>query len=730
MSSNYFKRLPVLFLWLAFTLQLSYLNELRQTFPDRLGVIPFCGVDSLAHLDRAHGLLNGSIPGPEVFYFIPLYPLYLATFQQFFDGSLFMPLYIQSLFQMMGLAALYKLGRQLYSPLTGLLAMIGLASYSYYLLYLPCFDQTMLTTPALTIGLTLLLSEQTRPRRLNLLIAGISFAVAILSRPTVLMALPLVLLWIGWLKVLETNTYDTHSGMWEKNIPRRRTQTILLSATLFLLPIICAIAPLTWHNYQVSGRFVLISDNFGINLFTGNNPDAYGLDSLAHVQSQPAVLRFEETIALIKQGQTSYEREVISYWQTDPQDALELTLLKTWYWFGETEEPLIEPFFPSTVGQSAILRMLPLGWQAVIVIALLGITLIPTCNRPALWFVWAVYAVFSLFTILFFIQLRFRVPLIPFVMLSSGALLSMAPTWLAQRHWKFGFSLAVMLILVPLIPGLVPFIVLFVGLGVVFSPANRVINVSLASWLDKISTPTQPPPARGRSSRPPLEAHRKDEQTSPLAGGNEGGRISIKQTSTNWNSFQATPRYTLMIALLLYLSLIMLITLTRREHQDVGQAIDHYLGPPLIGQGILGQTFRMDCDNLSQIEATLGTFNDYPDQPIIFTLTDSPTNPDPIHAETFLGQSVTDYQRRVFQFPPIPDSAGREFFFYLTSPTATAATTITARGYGDTPIDQYPDGQALAGPLGQLQPIQADVAFVATCEQSWWEQVWAVFGDE
>ncbi|MDM8528388.1 glycosyltransferase family 39 protein [Anaerolineales bacterium HSG24] len=663
------QRIPLGILWLAFALQLSYLNELRHAFPNRLGVVPFCGVDSLAHLDRAHGLLNGSIPGPEVFYFIPLYPLYLAIFQQLFDNPLFMPIYTQILFQMMGLAALYKLGQQLYSPLTGILAMFSLATYSYYLLYVPCFDQTMLTMPALTIGLTLLLTEQHRPNRLSLFIAGISFAVAILSRPTVLMTLPLVLLWILWLKLAPfqlTISGITSLGSSRKiNLPSPPFSSLFLSSLLFLLPITCAIAPLTWHNYQVSGRFVLISDNFGVNLFTGNNPDAYGLDSLAHVQSQPAVLRFEETIGRIYQGQTSYEQEVLTYWQTDPRDAIELTLLKTWYWLGEAEEPLVEPFFPSTVNQSAMLAILPLTWSAVVVMALLGILLVPTCNKPALRFIWIVYTVFSLFTILFFIQLRFRIPLMPFVMLSSAALLSMAPSWLTQRHWKFAFCLAVMLIFAPLIPGLVLFIILFVGLGLF-------------------------------------------------------GLISISHPIGKQS-------YGLLAVLTLYLALIMLMTLTRRAHQDVSQTIGHYLGPPLIGQGILGQSFRMDCDNLHQIEVTLGTFNDRPDQPIIFTLTDNLNSPEPLYTETFVGQSVTDYQRRTFQFPPISDSTGGEFFFYFISPTATAFTTITARGYGDIPIDQYSDGQAFAGPLGQLQPIQADVAFTATCEQSWLEQIQAVF---
>ncbi len=106
-------------------------------------------------------------------------------------------------------------------------------------------------------------------------------------------------------------------------------------AALLIIPFLILVSPITWHNYQASGRFILLSDNFGVNLFTGNNVDAYGLDSLAHSQTQPAVLRYIEIADVVKTGETTLAAEVFHYITTQPGDWLALTATKTWLWFGE-----------------------------------------------------------------------------------------------------------------------------------------------------------------------------------------------------------------------------------------------------------------------------------------------------------------------------------------------------------------------------------------------------------
>ncbi|MBN1995184.1 MAG: glycosyltransferase family 39 protein [Anaerolineae bacterium] len=638
------KFLPLFILLLAFGLQTAYLAELRELFPQSFMDKPFCGVDAEAHVQRAVGLLDGSVPGDnEVFYFIPLYPIYLAALRQFWETALLLPVLGQALLQLLGIAALYSIGRLTYSPLTGALAALGLATYNYYIFYLPCFDQALLTTPFLLLGIFLLLKYHARRHSLYVLGAGIAFGLAGLSRPTVLLVLPVAVIWIFWM--------------------RASVKQVAIDFLFFVLPLLMLIAPFTWHNYQASGRLMLLSDNFGINLFTGNNPNAQGFDSLAHIQSQPSVLRFLETIEQVKQGKTTYPAEVLQYVREQPLDALALTATKTWLWFGEAEPRLIEPFFPLTIRQTRILAPLPLAWQAMALMALLGILLVRGRCWPRTALLLAIYATVSLATILFFIQFRFRLPVIPLVMLFAAAPVASASRWSRQRPQRFWLALGLLLLLTPLTPGLGLFVIFFAGLG--FWPYLRQKH-----W-----------------------------------------------TGYHWGA----------AVIGLYLLLVGLWTRANALATDISQTMDIYLGPPLAGSSILGQTFRMDCDNFNQLEITLGTFDHHHDQPVTFYLAADTSTQEILYTETFAGNTVGDYQKRTFSFPSITNSAGCTFFFFLSSPTATPDKAITARGYSSSPIDYYPNGSAFVGELENLQQFQADFAFKATCDLSLAEKIQAVF---
>lgn len=652
---------PFVILLLAFVLQISYLVELRATFPASFVEQPFCGVDAQAHLERASGLLAGSLPGNDTFYFIPLYPLFLALLNKFVGVSLLLPVYVQILLQLVGISALYSIGRLVFSPLVGGLAALGLATYNYYIFYVPCLDQALLTVPLFTAGIFFLFKFNQCRKSIWLLVAGMVLAAAALSRPTILITIPVIIFWLVWLQ-----------DSWRHRIT---------DAVVLLLPFVIFISPITWHNYQISGRFILLSDNFGVNLFTGNNPDAPGWDSLAHIQSQPAVFRFLELTPRLESGETTLTAEVLRYITEQPGDWVALMATKTWLWFGEADEPLVSPFFPLLVSQSPLLSSLPLEWRAVMIVSILGILLVPTRRRSRRYVVllWMVYGLFSLATIFFFVQLRFRLPFSPFVLLFAASLLAGGSTLKHNYPVRFWTALVILLLLYPVVPTLWLFILLFAGIGL---------------W-----------PREWTSYQ----------MSQSMNGQVKGGRRSFAKSLLFWGAVCA---YALAVGLWV-----------KASEPDVSQTIDLYLGPPLAGTGIVGQTFKVDCDSLNRIDLTLGVLNDQHDQPVTFYLATDLTTEQILYSETFAGTAITDYQQKSFRLPPIADSAGRTFFLFLSSPTSTPQNGITVRGYSDTPVDRYPAGQAVAGRPDSLQPIQADIAFKAFCEMSFSERLWRVVRD-
>ena len=653
---------PLTIILLAFAFQLYYLVELRNMFPSAFTTQPFCGVDAVVHVARAAGLLDGTMPGHKTFYFIPLYPFYLAVIKNFLGDSLLLPVFIQASLQLAGIAALYKIGRMIFSPLISALAALGMATYNYYLFYLPCFDQTLFTTPCLTLALYLFLLYDQRQKSRYLWFTGVVLAGTILSRPTVLMILPVLIIWL-YVNLKQYQNKNT-------SLPTRSFFWLLVKRIIFLtLPFLVAVTPITWHNYRVSGHFILLSDNFTVNLYTGNNPEATGLDTLAHVQSQPAVLRFEEIRR--QDGEAALTTAAWRFIRQQPLDWLALTLHKAWLWFGEVDERLVSPFFPLSARQSPLLAGLPLEWQATAVAALLGIGLVQFAARSRrLYLLWLVYGVLSAATILFFIQLRFRLPFAPFVILSAASLLGYASTLYQRHHRRFWAALIIMLILYPFIPGLWLFILLFTG---------------LALW------PT------------------------------------ISRFTFSFRPFYLSSRLSLLPAVLTYLLIVGLWLQAEALAADVSQTIDHYLGPPLVATGVAGQTFQMDCNGLNRIDMTLGVFKDRPhNQPVTFYLATDTSAQEILFSQTFEGTSIKDYERKSFVFAPIPDSAGRSYFFYLASPTSTPDNALTARGYSDIPVDYYPAGSAWAGQLGSLRRIEADFAFTAFCDLSLEQKLKAV----
>jgi hypothetical protein len=426
-----------------------------------------------------------------------------------------------------------------------------------------------------------------------------------------------------------------------------------------------------------------MSENFGVNLFTGNNPDASGLDTLAHVQGQPAELRFREIMTRVGRGETTLALEAGRYISQHPGDWLALMTRKAWLWFGETDERLVTPVFPLAVNQSRTLTPLPVEWQAAVIVALFGVLLVRGRSFHGEVLLWLLYGTFSVATILFFIQLRFRLPMAIFIFLSAGAILASTRTWRSCRPRRFWFTLVMLLLLYPFVPSLWIFILLFAGFGL---------------WPDQPSLAQ----LRGSSSRTAIWPRLKR-----YAAG-------------------LYPSFGILLVIGLYLLLVGWWLRAQTLAADVSQTIDYYLGPPLAASGVLGQTFQMDCDGLNHIDVTLGVFDENHDQPVTFSLASDTQVQNIIYSETFDGRTVSDFQTKSFHFEPIPHSANQTYFFFISSPTSTPRNAITARGYTDTPVDRYPAGAAFAGQPGALQQFEADISFGAYCDLTTWQKMWHV----
>jgi hypothetical protein len=171
----------------------------------------------------------------------------------------------------------YRLGRRLFGPLTGLAAAALVAVYAYFVYY----AATLMTESfyitailwALDVALRTGQSANQQPGKWayrEWVELGVALGVAALLRQVILLFVPCLFVWLWWA--------TSRQGEWERGGQGERESLSpslphSLSPFLVSLAVITAlIAPWTIRNYRAFGRFVLLNTNSGYAFFWANHP--------------------------------------------------------------------------------------------------------------------------------------------------------------------------------------------------------------------------------------------------------------------------------------------------------------------------------------------------------------------------------------------------------------------------------------------------------------------------
>ena len=246
-------------------LRAGYLRDLRS---DPLFLHP--ALDAELHQYWARALATGdwTVPrgrnDPKIettpYFRPPGYPYFLAAVDRVTGGSPGSVRWAQFLLGLCTCGLGFALGRRLSGTAAGLWAAAGLAG-SWTLIF---FEGEMLDSSllaALVLAFILALDTASRrPSTARIALAGALIGVSSLVRPNVLLFLPPAAVWL----------YARVTA----GASRRRSAA---AAVTLLAASLLTVLPATLRNYRVSGEWVLISSNGGINLWAGNNPDADGV---------------------------------------------------------------------------------------------------------------------------------------------------------------------------------------------------------------------------------------------------------------------------------------------------------------------------------------------------------------------------------------------------------------------------------------------------------------------
>jgi len=260
-------------------------------------------VDEKWHWEWAGQIIGGPFWGDGAWFRAPLYPYFLAFLSFVTGGSIFFSKLLQLLLCGGTAFFIYRLGDVLVGHRAGLIAAFIYAVYGTLWYYEAMFLIPVLFLFFIVWGMYRLIAYTAATRWQTWLLTGLIFGLAAISRPNILLVMPVLMLWV----LLAVG----NGQPWRVRLRR----PLLLLAGLAI-----AIAPVTARNIIVTGEPILISSQGGINLYLANNRIANGLSmkmpevklstSLTWSQFQPATHAAAER----ETGRSLTEAEASSFW--------------------------------------------------------------------------------------------------------------------------------------------------------------------------------------------------------------------------------------------------------------------------------------------------------------------------------------------------------------------------------------------------------------------------------
>ncbi len=400
---------------LALTLRLVHVWQMRDTL-----FLTLLMGDSKGYDAWAQQIAAGDWMGREVFYQAPLYPYLLAAIFGVFGHDLLVARLVQAAIGAASCGLLGYAAARLFGHRVGVIAGVMLAVYPPAIFFDGLIQKSVLDVFFLCLALALCAHIMTGGASMRQWIAvGVVMGALSLTRENALLLAAVIACW----------AYRA-SGV--------------RAVAVFAIGVMVMVAPVALRNYGVSGEWHLTTSQFGSNLYIGNNPKSDGsYMSLREGRGSPEFERVDATqLAEKATARSLTPAEVSRYWttqtlryvQTQPGDWLRLLLRKMRLLVSRTE--IIDTESQESHAEySLVLRFLSPVWHfgVLLPIAVFGM-FIAMPDRRRLWPLYAMTAVYAVSVVLFFVVARYRLPLVPLLMLFAAVTVERLASLVAHRR--------------------------------------------------------------------------------------------------------------------------------------------------------------------------------------------------------------------------------------------------------------------------------------------------------
>jgi tetratricopeptide (TPR) repeat protein/4-amino-4-deoxy-L-arabinose transferase-like glycosyltransferase len=381
----------------------------------------------------ARRIAAGDWLGKEVFFMGPLYPYFLGIIYKIFGPSLLAAKLVQALVGSVTAGIVYLLGKECFGVAVGLVAGIMAAVYVPFI-----FTDSLILFPVLatllnTLALYFLYRGLRRDSGQAFFGSGVFTGLSAAGNASILAFVPAAVAFIL---------------VYAKPAAGR-----LVRAGLYAAGIALVVAPILVRNYAVGKDFVPLTSNAGLNFFIGNSAKATGAyvkpDGL-DIYTDPEGKAIAERAA----GHPLKPSQVSAYWagrareyiRAHPSGFAYNMVRKVFFFWSVYEIPQIE-HLPFERRYSWILRIPTPSFGIVCPLGLVGAALALKRRKEAWLLVFFIIA-YSASIIAFFVVARYRLPVVPALMVFAAYFIVwFASTW-KRRHWRsVVYSLAAFLAL-------------------------------------------------------------------------------------------------------------------------------------------------------------------------------------------------------------------------------------------------------------------------------------------
>jgi len=322
----------------------------------------------------------------------PLYPLFLAGIFSVFRQSYYIVAFIQAIISSITCVIAFYIGKSIFDEKSGLISSIILALYPTLIFYSTQLLSETLFIFILSLSIYVFFKESNNyGEKYKWILLGILLGLGSLCRPVIF---PFLIFLIPFCVL---------------NARGNLRKWILVSCFTLL-----TIFPWTIRNYYVHGKFVLLTTYGGANLWMGNYSGATGY--IGQPKNINQLVR-QEGIPETKKDRFFYKKGV-NFINENPLDFVILSLRKfSLFW-----NPVVEDHIgPSYIRDKNLdyKGIIAIAFSFVIVFAIIGFfSISDVWKKTGLLLMLVIY--FSMVSMIFYVSLRYRQPIIPAVSLFAG----------------------------------------------------------------------------------------------------------------------------------------------------------------------------------------------------------------------------------------------------------------------------------------------------------------------